>query len=153
MAQEGLGRLFNVIPIAAGVAINVSIAPAITFVCTGNDTFTLTVSTSFGGSYVAPATTAIGGGMIRNYYTNTATAGTAAWVKTTLANGSYVNAVTIASGAVAFAVYGVDMDNTTATGSKFTYIKCSAGASGLVAAIAHDLVHQRGPANLTIMSA
>jgi len=153
VAQEGLGRLFNVIPIAAGVALNASVAPAITYVCTGNDTFTITVATSFGGSYVTPPTTAIGGGMIRDYYTSTATNGTAAWVKTTLANGSYVNSVVIASGSVAFCVYGVDMENVTAAGSKYQYIKVSVGASGLVAAIPHDLVHQRGPANLTILSA
>lgn len=152
MAQEGLGRLFNVMPIAAGVAINSSVAPAITFVCTGNDTFTLTVCPTFAGSYVAPLTTAIGGGLIHNYYTTT-TAGTAAWTKTTLANGSYVNAVTIASGVVAFAVYGVDMAPYTATGPASVYIKCTQSVSGLVTAIPHDLVHQRGPANLTILSA
>jgi hypothetical protein len=153
MAQEGLGRLFNVVPIAAGVGIAVQPAAAVTFVCTGNDTFTLTVCPTFAGSYVAPLTTAIGGGLIRNYYTCTATAGTAAWVKTTLASGSYVNAVTIASGTVVFAIYGVDMTPYTATGPASMYVKCSVGASGLVTCITHDLVHQRTPANMTIPSA
>ena len=153
MAMEGLGRLFNVMPIAAGVAINMQVGSGITFVCTGDDTFTLTVATTFAGSYVAPPTTTIGGGMIHNYYITT-TAGTAAWTKTTLASGSYVNAVTIASGVVAFAVYGIDMAAFGAGDTTFyQYIKCTQGVSGLVTAIPHDLVHQRGPANLTILSA
>ncbi len=35
----------------------------------------------------------------------------------------------------------------------YQYIKCTQSVSGLVTAIPHDLVHQRGPANLTILSA
>ena len=145
--MKGLGRVLNVIPIAAGQGMKFRGASAITFVCTGNDTFTLTIASSFGGSYSAPPTTALGGGMIHDYDTCTATNGTAAWVGTSLAYGSYVNAVTIASGTVAFSVYT----------SQFTdpnsYIKCSAGASGLVTAIHHDLVVQRAPANLEILGA
>lgn len=150
--QEGLGRLFNVMPIAAGTAVNLNQCSAVTFVCTGNDTFTLTVSTVFGSGYTTPPTTAIGGGLIRNYYTTT-TAGTAAWSKTALASGSYVNAVTIASGVVAFAVYGTDLDQQAIGGTNYQYIKCSVGSSGLVTAIVHDLTVQRTPANLEILSA
>jgi hypothetical protein len=156
VAQEGLGRLFNVVPIAAGVALNFAIAPAITFVCTGNDTFTLTVATSFGASYVTPPTTAIGGGLIRNYYTNTSTNGTAAWAKTTLSisAATCVNAVTISSGTVAFAVYSVDLPAFGASDTtNYEYIKCSVGSGGLVTAILHDPYHQRTPANLTLPSA
>jgi hypothetical protein len=145
--MEGLGRVLNVIPIAAGAGMKVRGASAITFVCTGNDTFTLTVASSFGGSYAAPQTTAIGGGMIHNYYTCTATNGTAAWVKTALANGSYVNAVTIASGTVAFTIFTSQFADPT------NYIKCSVGSGGLVTAIHHDLMVQRTPANLEILGA
>lgn len=145
--MEGLGRVFNVIPIAAGAGMKVRGASAITFVCTGNDTFTLTVASMFGGSYSAPPTTAIGGGVIHDYYTCTATNGTAAWAMTKLASGSYVNAVTIASGTVAFTIFT----------SQFTdpncYVKCSAGSAGLVTAIHHDLTVQRFPQNLEVMGA
>lgn len=145
--MEALGRLVNVIPIAAGAGMKVRGASAITFVCTGNDTFTLTVASTFSGSYSAPPTTAIGGGVVHDYYTSTATNGTAAWAATTLAYGSYVNAVTIASGSVAFTIFT----------SQFTdpncYVKCSAGGSGLVTAIHHDLTIQRKPQNLEIMGA
>jgi len=144
--MEGLGRVLNVIPIAAGAGMKVRGASAITFVCTGNDTFTLTVASSFGGSYSAPPTTSLGGGMIHNYYTSTATNGTAAWAKTALAYGSYVNAVA-GTNTVAFTIFT----------SQFTdpncYVKCSPGSSGLVTAIHHDLVVQRTPQNLEILGA
>ena len=152
--MEGLGRLFNVVPIAAGVPINLNQSSAITFVCTGNDTFTLYVATGYhsamhsGGT--TPPTTAIGGGMIRNYYTSTSTGGTAAWVKTALASGSYSNAETIGSGTVAFTVYGTDMDVQAIGGTNYQYIGCYPTASGLVTAIVHDLTVQRTPANLQI---
>lgn len=149
MAQEGLGRLFNVIPIAAGKPINITQASAVTFVCTGNDTFTLTVGTTHGSVATTPPTTAIGGGLIRNYYTSTATDGSAAWVKTALASPSYVNAVTIASGTVAFSVYPIDLAGSTA----YTYLECGVGSGGLVTAIVHDLNVQRTPANLLTLNA
>ena len=151
--MEGLGRLFNAVPIAAGNAINLDQCSSVTFICTGNDTFTLTASTTFGGSYVTPPTTTIGGGMVRNYYPSTATNGTAAWVKTALASGSYVNAVTISSGTVVFTVYGTDLDQQAIGGTNYSYIKCSVGSGGLVAALTHDLTVQRTPANLQLLGA
>lgn len=152
MATEGLGRLFNVAPIAAGVAISLKECGAITFVGTGNDTFTLTVASSFSGSYVTPPTTTIGGGLIRNKYTNTATDGTGLWVKVALASGSYANSATIASGTVVFTVYPIDLAGDP-SGTNYSYIKCSVGSSGLVTAIPHDLTVQRKPANLPKLSA
>lgn len=131
--MEGLGRLFNVVPIAAGVEINMREVDAVTFVCTGNDTFTITAANAIGGSYTSP------GSIITNKYTNTSTAGAAKWVRATQ---SAANAVTIASGAVAFTVNGSSL----ADGQ--TTVKCSAGGSGLVFAILHDLKSKRGPANL-----
>ncbi len=153
MAMESLGRLNNYVPIAAGQGLSLKTCTGVTFVCTGNDTFTLTVSTSFAGSYVTPPTTAIGGGLIRNKYTNTATNGTAAWVKVALASGSYANTATISSGTVVFTVYPIDLTPTTSTGTNYTYIMCSVGGSGLVQAVLHDLTEQRTPANLPIVGA
>lgn len=138
MAIEALGRAFNVVPIAAGVALSMRDCSGITFVCTGNDTFTITVASTFAGSYATP------GNIITRKYTNTSTNGTAKWVKATQ---SASNAVTISSGAVAFDVLGTMLADPTA------YVKVSVGASGLVTAILHDLTVQRGPANLAIVSA
>lgn len=134
--MEGLGRVFNVVPIAAGAGLSLKNASAVTFICTGNDTFTLTVATTFGGSYATP------GNIITRKYTNTATNGTAAWVAATQAAS---NAVTITSGTVAFTVGQAQLADPAA------YVKVSVGASGLVTAVFHDLKQKRTPANLTIV--
>ncbi|QDN57384.1 hypothetical protein [Streptomyces sp. S1D4-20] len=134
----GLGRVMNVIPIAAGAAFKFRGASAVTFVCTGNDTFTLTASATFGGSYATP------GNIITRKQTCTATNGTAAWAETTQ---SASNAVTIASGTVVFGVL------TSQIADPLAYLKVSVGASGLVMAILHDLTVQRKPANLEILGA
>lgn len=136
--MEGLGRHFNVVPIAAGVGISMKGCAGITFICTGNDTFTLTVADSLAGSYATP------GNILTRKVTNSATNGTAAWAETTQ---SAANAVTIASGTTAIHVPA------SALPDDKTHIKCSAGAAGLVTAITHDLVTQRKPANLPALSA
>lgn len=136
--MEGLGRLFNVVPIAAGVALSMKDCESITFVCTGNDTFTITVASTFGGSYATPGNT------ITRIYTNTNTGNTAKWVKGSQAAS---NAVTIASGSVAFWIGQSQLTDPKC------YIKCTASGSGLVTAILHDLEVQRGPANLAAVSA
>ena len=88
------------------------------------------------------ALTAGSGGLL--LVTNTATNGTAAWVTATQAAS---NAVTIASGTVAFFVPA------TSLADPLAYIKCSVGASGLVQAIFTGLYAQRKPANLAALQA
>jgi hypothetical protein len=136
--MDGLGRLFNSVPIAAGVGLAMRDCSAYTFVCTGNDTFTITVASTFAGSYATP------GSIITRVYTNTATNGTAAWVK---ASQAAANTVVIASGSVAFTVFGSQLPDPKC------YVKVSASSAGLVQALAHDLTVQRGPANLAKLSA
>lgn len=135
--REGLGRLFNVAPIAAGVGLSYKQCAGYTFICTGNDTFTVTVAAGLSGSYATP------GNIITRKYTNTATNGTAVWVEATQAAS---NAVTIASGSVAFFVGGESLPDLK------THIKVSVAAAGLVFAVAHDLVVMRNPANLAKLS-
>ncbi|QYN26692.1 hypothetical protein [Amycolatopsis sp. DSM 110486] len=113
-------------------------ATGLTFICTGADTFTLTVSDTLGGAYASP------GNIITRKVTNTATNGTAAWAESTQAAS---NAVTIASGAVAIHVPAASLPDGKA------YVKCAAGAAGLVTAVVHDLTVQRTPANLAALSA
>jgi hypothetical protein len=136
--MEGLGRLFNIAPIASGAALSLRDAAGVTFICTGNDTFTLTVSDTFGGSYATPGNT------ITKKITNTATNGTAAWVTSTQ---SAANAVTISSGSVAFYVSGDSLPDGKA------YVKVTAGGSGLVTAVLHDLTSGRKADNLSIPGA
>lgn len=136
--MEALGREFNIIPIAAGVAVSLKNATGVTFICTGNDTFTVTVADTFGGSYATP------GNILTRKVTNAQTNGTAAWAE---ALQSASNAVTIASGTVSIHVPAESLPDGKA------YVKCSAGAAGLVTAITHDLTTQRTPANLPALSA
>ena len=137
-AKEGLGNHFNIVPIAAGAGLSMLNASGVTFICTGNDTFTLTAATSFGGSYSSP------GNIITKKYTNTSTSGTAKWVEATQ---SASNAVTISSGAVAFFVANESLPDT------YKYVKVSVGASGLVTAVFSNLYSARNPANLVAVSA
>lgn len=136
--QEGLGRRFNVVPVAASVGLSMKQASAVTFICTGTDTFTVTCAAGFAGSYATP------GNIITHKYTNTATNGTAAWVEATQ---SASNAVTIASGSVAFTVTGASLPDLK------NYVKVTPSAAGLVTAVFHDLTVQRNPANLPALSA
>jgi hypothetical protein len=134
--MQGLGRVFNVVPIAAGAGLSLAPASAVTYICTGNDTFTITVAATFAGSYATP------GNIITVKYTNASTNGTAAWAKATQAAS---NAVTISANTVAFTVF------TSMLTDPSKYVKCSVGGSGLVTAIFHDLTVQRTPANLPIL--
>src|SRR6266576_2064122 len=125
MAIAALGRSFNIVPIAAGVALSMRDCSGITFICTGNDTFTITTSATFGGSYATP------GAIITKKQTNTATNGTAAWVSATQ---TAANTVVISSGSVAFFVPG------TSLADPLAYIKCTQSSAGLVTAILGDLL-------------
>ncbi len=137
--MEGIGRLVDVIPIAAGQGFKFRGASAVLFVCTGADTFTITAASTFAGSYATP------GNIINHYYQRTTTNGTVAWTKQTQA---LSNAVVQASAyTTAFEVL------TSMIADPQAYLKVSVGASGLVTAILHDLVVQRKPANLEILSA
>lgn len=137
--MEGLGRLLDVIPIAAGQGFKFRNASAVTFVCTGADTFTLTAAATFAGSYSSP------GNVINHYYQRTVTNGTQAWTRQTQAAS---NAVVQASAyTTCFEVL------TSMIADPQAYLKVSVGGSGLVMAILHDLVVQRKPANLEVLSA
>jgi hypothetical protein len=136
--MEGLGRLFDVAPIAAGTLISLKDAAGVTFVCTGADTFTVKSALTYNGSVTALP-------MISRYYSCTSTARAAAWTD----SGDLVtpvSAVTIASGAVCFYVDAADLP----AGAE--YVEVVAAASGLVMAITQDLLVQRTPKNLRTLS-
>lgn len=138
--MEGLGRLFNVIPIAAGRSLYMGNCRGITFVTTASDTFTVTVSDAFAGSFATP------GNLVCNVYKSSATNGSAAWA---LDNTLRSTNTVVSGGAITTAFY---------IPSSFLpdlkkYIKVSVGGSGLVTAILHDLAVQRTPPNLAVVSA
>lgn len=138
--MEALGRLINVIPIAASRGISLVGASGITFVTTGSDTFTLTCASTFAGTYASPGT------IVANVYKSAATNGTAVWVK----DQTLISTNTIVSGgaiAVCFHIPGTSLPDGK------TYVKLAPTGGGLITAILHDLKVQRGPANLAIPSA
>lgn len=136
MGMEGLGRRFNVVPIAAGTLISVKDCAGVEFVVTGNDTFTLASAATYNGSTTPLAS-------ITHYFTNTSTAGAAAWVEATQAAAS---TVVISSGAAVFYVDCADLP------SNAQYLKVSVAASGLVIAITHGLMAERLPSLARVLS-
>jgi hypothetical protein len=142
--MEALGRVCDVIPIAAGKPFKLRGASAALFVVTGAAAQpTLNERSSFAGSDTALA-------VIKNVYWSTATDGTAAWNKL------------IISPSVSTYTHGTTTGLTTATmtafhvltsmlSDPFNYLNVvSTAGPALVTAILYDLVHQRGPANLEI---
>src|SRR6266496_2272967 len=136
--MDGLGRLFNVVPIAAGAGLKLKDCSAVTFVCTGADTFSLTIATSFAGTYRAGSFFTPAWAPITRLYKSTSTGGTAAWTRTNITAADNTGAQT---NVTAFTLYGSQLPD------PYNYVKCSVGASGLVAAIFHDLTVQRKPEN------
>jgi hypothetical protein len=136
--MNGLGRVFDVIPIASGVIFKFRGASAVTFVCTGADTFTTTVGTTHATAATSP------GNIFTYYYQRADTTGAAAWTKQTQAAS---NAIVQGSAyTTVFTLY------TSQVADPNAYVKCLASASGLVTAILHDLVVQRAPANLETLN-
>jgi len=136
--MEGLGRVFNVLNVADGVAINMRDYGAVTFVCQldAGDTFTVSEASSFAGSYATLST-------VTQYYT-TAKAGTGTWTKVTQAAGAVVTADTVVA---AFTVSAEELSDGKA------FLKCTSTSTGTVVAILHDPKHGRTPANLPAVSA
>jgi hypothetical protein len=139
MAIEGLGRVFNAVLIASAQAVSLRDAQGITFLVSGADSgVVLTSSATFGGTYATPGT------IITRKQTNTTTNGTAKWVEATQAASG---TVVCAAGSTAFYVDANDLP----AGNE--YVKATAGSTGLITAIVHDLQVQRDPANLAALSA
>jgi hypothetical protein len=166
--MEALGRLFNVIPVAAGAPFKCRGASSYTFVAyngTGSTTTTVTLqaASSFGGSYSNLYA-------IKNIYTTTALNGTAAWTKQTAYPYTSAPWATGGSGGSAGPIASFTFNNSgqnfpTAVCCAFTvftsefsdptdYLECNiTGSGGLVIAIPCDLTVQRNPANLEIQGA
>jgi hypothetical protein len=151
--SDGLGRVFDVVPIVtSGPAISLKNCNAVSFVITGATAVpTLSIATSFGGTYRAGSFFTPAWVPITRVYWSTATDGTVTWAKATIT-------------AAATYTHGTTTGLTTAVGSVFTvftsqlpngynYIKCTVTGSGIGAAVVHDLAVQRTPANLVKLSA
>lgn len=136
--MEALGRLFNVLPTADDVYVDLRDCDGVTFVCVNaaGETWTLT-----------EATTAAGGGAqvlatITRFHAS-ATVG-AAWVKNTQAAASTVVS-TASQDAVVIEVDAAELSD------GFRFVKLASTGAGTVVAITRDLKVARAPANLPAM--
>lgn len=145
--MEALGRLCNVIPIAAGKPFKMRGASGCLFVVTGAAAQpTINERSSFGGADVALA-------VIKDVYWAVNTDGTSAWNKLVISPA--VSTITLGSttglttaGMAAFHVFTSELSD------PYNYLNCvNTAGSALITAILYDLVAQRGPANLEIIGA
>lgn len=143
IAGVGLGRVFDVIPIASGVGFSLKNANAVSFVCTGADTFTLTVATTFGGTYRAYNFFTPNFTPFTFYHQRADTNGTNAWTRQTQTAASTV--VQAGAYTTVIPLYATQLPD------GYAYVKLTASVSGLVSAYLHDLSVARKPENLQIL--
>jgi len=134
---DGLGRVFNVAPTASGVEINLVGASAVSFVCVGDDTYTLQESVGAAGT---PQNLAV----IERYHRNLSAAGANAWV-----DHEQAAAATVDADSAAVTVFSVRADQLT---DGYTHVRVNS-TTGLVTAITHDLLAGRKPSNLPPLGA
>lgn len=136
--MEALGRLYNVLPVADDVYVNLSNCQGVTFVgvLTTGDTWTLTEAKDAAGTGAQVLSTI-------DHYHVSATVG-AAWVKVTQAVGSAITT----SSSQDVVVLNVDATELSDT---YNWVKLASTSTGTVFAITHDLDVQRAPANLPAM--
>lgn len=148
--MEGLGRVFNVIPLGDTVAFSMTECSAVSIVATASSTATtslaVTAATTFGGSY-GNFSVANGFSLPTRWYQSTSQTGTAVWTKQTASWATNVLTIGATSGYVSVVdIFGSQM----ADGYK--YLKVTATNATLIV-ITHDLTVQRAPANLAKLSA
>lgn len=143
--MEALGRVCNIIPIAAGKPFKMRGASAVMVCVTGAAAQpTLNERSSFAGSDTALA-------VIKDVYWSTATDGTAAWNKLIISPtvSTYTHGTTTGLTTAAMTVFHVF---TSMLSDPFNYLNVvNTAGSSLITVIPFDLVHQRGPANLEIL--
>ena len=132
--MEGLGRVFNVLPVADDVYVSLKDASAVTFVgvLAAGDTWTLSEKKADGTGEQVLAT--------MTHYHVSATVG-AAWVEKTQAAASTI--VTPSSeDVVVVTISEAELS------ANYTQVKLASTSTGTVFAILHDLKVQRKPQNL-----
>lgn len=133
--MDGLGRVFNVLPVANGVYVSLKLARGVAFVGTNvaGDTWTLTEARDAAGTGAQVLAT------IDRYYVS-ATVGSV-WQQLAQAAGSAVVS-SAAQDVVVIPVFGQELSD------GYTHVKLTATGAGTVVALQHDLTVQRKPANL-----
>jgi hypothetical protein len=138
--MDGLGRLFNVVgPDADGIEIDMTDAEAVTFVCVGDDTFTVQESESNTGTNAQDLD------VVDHFYTADADGGSS-WTRVNQTADAAVD-----PGAVGITVFTV---SAASMSDGFTHLEVNVtSTTGEVVAILHDLNVQRDPTNLAALAA
>lgn len=146
--MNGLGRVFDVVYAASGVAISIENASAVTFVVpsTGASSIAVVGSKTFAGASLN-WTTANGFGQPATWYQATAQDGSVHWTS----NASVWSTNTLPLAATTGYVSCVSF-LTSQFALGYAYIKATA-TNGSVVAFVHDLTIQRKPANLVLLGA
>lgn len=145
----GLGRVFNVVSEASGVALSMKGCQALTYVVDVSGACTLTVLAGKVFGTVATAWSAANGfGLPLAWHQSTAADGTAGWTKVT---SSWATNVLTCAGTNHYLTCVTFLGTQAADG--YGYIKATASAANNTIAILHDLPVQRTPANLAIVGA
>jgi hypothetical protein len=150
-ASDGLGRVFNVCT-NTGQGITLAAGQAVSFYTdVSTATITLTIATSFGGTYRASNFFTPNWTPITRVYFSTAHDGTAVWAKATItAAATFTHGTTTGLTTAVqsvFTLFGTQIPDT------YTYVKGALTNSGTGFIIVHDLAVARTPANLLKLSA
>lgn len=135
--MNALGRLFDIVPVAQDVFINVTGCGNVCFVgvLAAGDTWTLQEATAASGGTEQNLS------VITYSYVQTVGVGADTWVKITQA----ANAAEVTSSSQDAVVIEID---TTALSAGFDFLKLTSTSTGTVCAILTDLSVQRKPENL-----
>ncbi|HEX6970289.1 MAG TPA: hypothetical protein VF174_15950 [Micromonosporaceae bacterium] len=135
--MDALGRLFDIVPVADGVFINLKDCGGVTFlgILAAGDTWTLQEATAASGGTEQNLS------VITKSYVQATGTGADTWTKLTQA----ANAAEVTSSAQDAVVIEVDVEQLSAG---FDYVKLTSTSTGTVTAILRDLKVQRKPENL-----
>lgn len=140
MAIEALGRLYNIVPSAAGVSISLKNTSGVTFVVSATAAAVITVNSqpSAGGTATACAA-------ISRYYTTTAANGSAPWTATDQSS-SPSSTVNVAAGSVvAFYVDAAALP----AGAAYAEAVVTSGTATVIAVLS-DLAQPEDPSRLAL---
>lgn len=148
--MEGLGRVFDVIPVADTVAFKLDGASAVSLIARASSTATtslaVTAAKTFGGSY-DNFSAANGFSLPTRWYQSTTSGRTTGWTKQTASWSTNVLTIGATSGYISVVdIFGSQMAD------GYHYLKVTCTNSTLIV-VTHDLTVQRKPANLAILSA
>jgi hypothetical protein len=135
--MDGLGRVFNVIPVADDVLVPMKKGTAVSFVCYLDAGDTYTVS-----EYNGTTTQVLA--CVDHYFKGSGVGG--AWTEVTLtANSAFTLSGAANNDAAVFTVHASQLSD------GYTHVKCASTSTGTVVAILHDLTEKRYPGNLAAL--